>query len=170
LRFQPYQHRNGDIELERCSTCGGPKALSGYQWYEDRGVILNKLTKRRMAIQGNAFLDPIFHELEAELGDAVPRAIVEAQRRFTKSGFYSIDDLTEEGDFRTQLALRGFGNLKELSMRSKGMHMRMENVALAFMMIGLAQGFFEIGFGLDSSEVDWELSPEGDLDMEVKPR
>jgi hypothetical protein len=122
-----------------------------------------------MAIQGNAHLDPIFYELEAELGDVVPRAVVEAQRRFTRSGFYTMDDIAEEGDFRTQLALRGFGNLKEIDMKRAGMHIRLENAALPLIVTGLTQGFFEMGFSTDST-VDWELSQEGILEVDVKPR
>lgn len=169
LWFHPYKHMDGDIELEKCATCGGPAALSGYQWYPKRGIIANKTTKRRMAIQGDVLLDPVLSELEAELGDAVPRAVVEAQRRFTKSGFYTIEDITDEGDFRTQLALRGLGNLKELSMERKGMHLRMKNAALPLVIVGLAQGFFEMGFDIDSTDVNWELSEEGNLEAEVKP-
>jgi len=168
LWFEPYHHREGDLELERCPTCGGPKILGGYQWYSDRGVIVNKTTRRRMSIQSDALLDPVFNEREAELGDTVPRAVVEAQRRFTRSGFYTMDDITDEGDFRTQLALRGLGNLKELDMKKKGMSVRLENVVLPLIVIGLSQGFFEMGFGVDTT-VDWELSEDGDLQVEVKP-
>ncbi len=169
LWFEPYKHRDGGLELEKCASCGGAKALSGYQWIQDRGIIMSKSTRRRMAVQGDALLQPVFSELEEELGDAIPRAVVEAQRRFTKSGFYTMDDITEEGDFRTQLALRGLGNLKELSMKKTGMHMQVRNVALPLILIGLAQGFFEMGFGLDSTDVDWELSEDGDLEAQVKP-
>jgi hypothetical protein len=168
LWFDPYHHRDGDLELERCGTCGGPKALSTYQWHPDQGIVVDKATRRRIAIQGNAQLDPVFHELEAELGDTVPRVVVEAQRRFTRSGFYTMDDIIDEEDFRTQLALRGMGNLKQLEMKRKGMNMRVENVALPLIVIGHAQGLFEMGFDVDTT-VDWELSEEGDLQVEVKP-
>jgi hypothetical protein len=169
LWFHPHEHTDGDIEFETCATCGGPAALSGFQWYSNRGIIVSSNTKRRMAIQGDVLLDPVFHELEAELGDAVPRAVVEAQRRFTRSGFYTLEDITDEGDFRSQLSLRGLGNLKELSMKRKRMYMRMENAALPLIIIGLAQGFFEIGFGIDSTGVEWELCDDGGLEAEVKP-
>jgi hypothetical protein len=167
---RPYEHNEGNIELERCSTCAGPKLLGGCQWFPNRGVIANRNTRRRMAILGNALLDPVFEELEAELGDTIPRTVVEAQRRFTKSGFYTMDDITDEGDFRTRLALMGLGNLKQLDMRRKGLFMRVENVALPLLVVGQAQGFFEMGFDIDSTDVDWEISEEGDLEMQVKPR
>ena len=169
MRFEPYRQQQGDLELRRCSTCEGPLAIGDNQWYPDRGIIVNRLTGRRMALFGNAQLDPVFDELEAELGDTVPRAVVEAQRRFTKSGFYTLDDITNEEDFRGRLALRGMGNLKELEMRRKGLRMRMENVALPLILMGLAQGFYEIGFGVDATDIDWELSKEGNLEMEVEP-
>jgi len=44
----------------------------------------------------------------------------------------------------------------------------LENVALPLIVIGQAQGFFEMGFGVDTT-VEWELSEEGDLQVEVKP-
>jgi hypothetical protein len=168
LKFDNYRHRDGDIELEKCTACGGPKALSGYEWIVNEGIIISRFTKRRMAFLGPQMLDPIFDELEAELGDTIPGIVVESQRRFTRSGFYTMDDITNEGDFRTQLALRGLGNLKQLEMKRKGMHMRLENSVLPLLIVGQAQGFFEMGFGVDST-ADWELSEEGDLEVEVKP-
>ena len=170
LWFQPHEHVDGDIELERCATCGGPQLLSLYRWYPERGIITNTNTGRRMAIQGDVLLDPVFKELEDELGDVVPRAVVEAQRRFTTSGFYTLEDITDEGDFRTQLALRGLGNLKELSMKREGMHLRLENAVLPLIVVGIAQGFFEMGFGIDSSKADWEIFEDGTLEAEVKPQ
>jgi hypothetical protein len=167
--FEPHHHNPGAVELERCATCNGPKALSAYKWFPDRGVIANINNRRRIAIQGDAMLDPIFAELESELGDTIPRVVVESQRRFTRSGFYTLEDITNEGDFRTQLALRGLGYLKELEMRRRGMRMRIENVALPLIVLGLAQGFFEIGFGLEETLVDWEIAKDGTLEAEVKP-
>jgi len=169
LHFKEYHHRDGDIELERCATCGGPKALSGFRWHLDRGVIINTHTTRRMALLGPANLDPIFNVLEEELGETIPRVVVEAQRRFVKTGFYSISDVSDEGDFRDQLALRGLGDLRDIKMGSKGLRMHIDNAAVHLMIVGLAQGFFEMAFDVDS-QVEWELSEKGDLELEVTPQ
>jgi hypothetical protein len=169
MHFKEYHHRSGDIELEKCATCGGPKALSGFKWHLDRGVIINTHTTRRMALLGPANLDPIFDVLEEELGETIPRTVVEAQKRFVKSGFYSIEEVGDEGDFRTQLALRGLGDLQEIKIGAKGLHMHIDNAAVHLMIVGLAQGLFEMAFDVDS-QVEWELSEEGDLEVAVVPR
>lgn len=97
LPIKEYQHRDGDIELERCATCGGPGALSGFKWHLDEGMIMNDWTGRRMAMIGPEIQDPLFEELEKELGETIPQAVVEAQRRFMKSGSYSIEEMSDEG-------------------------------------------------------------------------
>lgn len=168
MAMERYEHQDGDLELEGCAACGGPKALSGYRWYLDRGIIMNRFSKRRMAMMSPAELDPVFLELEEELGDAIPRVVVEAQRRFTRTGFYSIDDVADEGDFRAQLALRGLGNLKELNMRRKGARMRLENAVIPLMIVGMMQGVFELAFDV-ASGVEWEYSDDGSLEIEIAP-
>lgn len=61
---------------------------------------MNRNSGRHMAIQGRTSVEPIFDELETELSEAVPRAVVEAHRRFTRSGFYTLDDITDAEDYR----------------------------------------------------------------------
>lgn len=169
LQPTPYRHQDGDIELKRCATCGAPAALAGFRWYLDRGLIVNKHTGRRMAILGPELMDAVFMALEAELGETIPNVVVEAQRRFVKTGFYSIDEVSDEGDFRTQLALRGMGNLQEISMDSRGMHLRVDSAAVHLLTVGMVQGLFEMAFDMPS-DVEWELSDGGDLEVEVRPR
>lgn len=168
MQTERYEHHDGDFELERCPSCGGPKALSVCKWYMQRGVIINEALKHRMAVLGSPYLDPIFQELEAELGDTIPKIIVEAQKRFTKTGFYSMENVLDAGDFKVQLALRGLGNLRELKIGKRGVHMLVENVTVPYLVIGMMQGIFEMAFDVES-EVDWELST-GNLRMELAPK
>jgi hypothetical protein len=169
MRARPHKHVPGDIQLERCGTCGGPLALKNYKWYPERGIVLNTVNGRRMAIIGGALMDPLFEELEAELDESIGRNVVEAQRRFAKTGFYSLEEVTEEGDIRTQFALRGLGNLKEIKMGRRGVHVQLNNSTLHLLVIGLVQGLFELAFDIDS-DVEWELSREGDLTLDVTPQ
>ncbi len=157
------------IELERCPSCGGPSLLSTLAWDTQRGVITSKVTGRRMAMLGSAYLEVVFEELERELGEEIPRAIVEAQRRFSLSGFYSTREMEDREGLREQLALRGLGDLEELRMEGGILKARLRNAALHLMLIGLMQGYYESVSGREC-EAGWELSEDGVLDLEVRAR
>jgi len=163
-----YKHREGDLELEGCATCGMPKAFDAYRWDLENGLIINRHTGRRMALVGLESLEQVFQELEKELGETIPEVVVEAQRRFTKTGFYSIEQVSDEGDFRTQLALRGLGNLRDIKMGPPGLFMHIDNAAGYLMTVGMVQGLFEMAFNVES-KVKWALSEDGNLEVEVNP-
>lgn len=167
MRWKHYSHRKGDLELERCATCGAPAALSENRWHLDRGIIVNKVTQRRMAVMGPNQIDPIFRELELAFGEDIPRVVVEAQRRFTCEGFYTMGEYASMEAFRTGLAMRGLGNLKELEINRSGVNMRVENAVLHLMIAGMMQGIFDAALHTDST-IDWESSPDGSLDLEIK--
>jgi ribosomal protein L37E len=170
-RLQPRRcsQREGDIELERCVSCGGPKALSRFSWNPTRGKIYDTPTSRRMVLIGPELQDLLFDELEAELGDTIPRVAVDAQKEFVKNGSYSIGEISDEEEFRKQLALCGLGNLRRLRMENNGLWRRIDNASNYLMTIGMAQGLFEVALG-GESYVDWEVSENGDLEVEVLPR
>ena len=168
MNMPSYNRRDGGLELERCANCGGPAVLHDYRWFLDKGIIVNRYSGRRMAILGPE-TNAVVEELEKEYGETVHRAVVEAQRRFVRTGFYSLEDLGDEDNMRMQLALRGLGELKEMTMGQRGLRMRLDNAGLHLIMVGLVQGLFETAFGTASS-AQWELSPEGTLEVEVTPR
>jgi hypothetical protein len=167
LHFKQYEHGKGDIRLERCASCGGPLTLSDYRWFLDRGVIANTSSGTRVVMTGTE-LDVIFEELERQMGEALPRAIVEAQRRYIRSGFYDIKILGRLG-LREQLALRGLGCLRELETGEKGLSMRLDNAVLHLIVVGIVQGLYEQAWDIDS-RVDWEYSEDGVLHIEVIPK
>lgn len=163
-----YIYRPGDVDLKRCATCGGPAVLSRFRWQPDRGLIGSAYTDRRVSINGETGLQDVYAELEKELGETVPRVVIEAQRRFIKTGFFSIEGLLSEADFRTQFAYRGLGDLSEFRMGATGLHMKLDNPTLHHSVIGFAQALFEMAFGVESV-VDWEISADALL-VRVKPR
>jgi hypothetical protein len=166
LQTKTYQHKPGDISFERCPKCDGPMALSEYKWDMDRGVIENRTHGRRMALVGPAALDAFIDELEKELGDTIPAVVVEAQRRFIKTGFYSLEELASEELFRSQLAIRGLGNIKDIEWRKHGLRFRLENPCLHPIIAGIALGFFELASG-EEGHAEWKQKEDGDLIVEI---
>jgi hypothetical protein len=167
LMMKSFEPGPGDIELETCSSCGGPLVLSNFQWDLEKGLINDKRNGRRMVVFAPTVLDAVFGELENELGEDITDAIIDAQRRFTR-GFFTPRDLVDEAAFRDALALRGAGNLRRFDMEKAGLSVRMENAPMHLMTIGFFQGIFETAHGVDST-VEWTFSEAGDLEMEVTP-
>lgn len=163
----PYHHRDGGTELEVCKACGGPAALSAYWWNLDDGIIIYRNTGRRIVMQGPSEMDVVFEALEEELGDTIPEVIVEAERRFTRNNFYSLFDVTTAEEFRSVLALRGLGYLREIEVNRKGLNMRLDNAALPLIIVGMMQGVFEKALKIEST-VEWELSKENNLDITIR--
>jgi hypothetical protein len=166
LQKRSYPRKEGDLELKRCESCGGPKDLESFAWKIDKGIIETKSSHRRMVLMGPGEFEPIFDELQNELGGHIPRVVMEAQRRFVTEGFYSREDIREEKDFTRHFALRGLGNLREINLTEKRLSVRLENPCLHLMMVGLFLGFYELIFG-HKGKVDWEIDPDGDLIVEV---
>jgi hypothetical protein len=167
-RLQPrvYQHKAGNFELQRCSSCGGPKDLEAFAWNAAEGTIETKSNRKRMVLIGPEEFDPLFDELENELGDHIPRVVIEAQRRFVTEGFYSREDIRQESDLPRHFALRGLGNLREIELGKDRLSARLENPCMHLVVVGLFQGFYELIFDRQG-EADWEINRGGDLIVEV---
>ncbi len=166
LQAKVYEHKPGDISFDKCPNCGGPMILSEYSWELDRGVILNKERGRRTALVGPAALDAVMEELEKELGDTIPQVIVEAQRRFIKTGFYTLDEVASEELLRMHLAVRGLGNMRDIEWRETGLRFRLENPCLIPVIAGMALGFFEMASG-GEGHVEWTRAEDGDLLVDI---
>jgi hypothetical protein len=164
----PYKAGPDEIELRRCPLCGGPAKLAEFEWDVDTGIIISKTSGRRMALVGSSIIEPVFRELEKELGESIPEVVVEAQRRFVRSGSYSVSEVRSVANMRDQLALRGIGCIKELTMGRKGVHMILERAGTPLLSTGMVQGMYELYSGIES-KVEWELSEDGVLEVSVVP-
>jgi hypothetical protein len=163
-----FQPREGDIELPRCSACGGPAALRDYRWDVERGIINLEPFGRRICMLGPIVMDPLFLALESELGEDIPGVVVEAQRRFVRDGMYSASEVRSESQMREFFALRGLGYIRELKIGRKGVHFSLDNALMHLMIVGQTQGLYEYAFGVES-RVEWEFTEEGTLVIEVTP-
>ena len=169
-RQQPpqYHWKKGDAEFERCATCGAPREFRNYKWDIDLGTIRSTQTVRRITIIGPAVYEHVFKEMWKKLGAILPVVVIETQRRFTRSGFYNIEEITDGERWRNQLILRGMGNLKEYEISPKGLRFRLDNACMHLLVLGMVQGLYERAFEKESS-VQWELSEEGVLQAEISP-
>ncbi len=166
LREREYPRKEGNLELRRCSTCGGPKDLEFFAWNTDEGTIETRANRRRMVLVGPGEFEPVFDELEHELGEHIPRVVIEAQRRLVAEGFYSREDIRQENDLVRHFALRGLGNMREVRLEKNRLRIRLENPCLHLIVVGLLQGFYELIFA-QPGDVDWELIPDGDLIVDI---
>lgn len=170
LKRKRYEFKPGEIAWERCEECGVPLEVAARRWDLDRGTITEPSTGRRFAIFGPAAADAIFDDLESELGDEIPAAVVEAQRRYIR-GAWSGDEWKREGaTFQRMLAARGLGNLVEFEGDSSGLSVTVQNACYHLPMVGTMQALVELTYEVESSTCEWQLSDDGDLRITVRVR
>jgi hypothetical protein len=168
LKIVPHKHREGNIYLQCCSTCGVPLAMSQNEWVPERGMIRNRRSGRRMVLLGPEMVDSIFRALVGHLGDTFESAVVEAERSVTRDTFSPLN-IREDMKLREELAFKGLGNLAQFSLSPKKMYLALKNTCLHLILAGMFQGAFETTYDLDSN-IEWEMTSENTLTLEVTPR
>jgi hypothetical protein len=168
LRHKRYAFKPGIVTFERCPACGVPAEVGRCHWDLEAGTITDPVTGRRMAFFGSGAMDAVLEDLAVELGEEVPRLAVEAQRRFVKS-YMGGEDWKRSGfEFKHMLALRGLGDLIRFKAKGGGTVMTINNSCLHLPMVGFTQALVELAVGVDESEVEWDISEDGVLTIEVK--
>jgi hypothetical protein len=168
LKTRNYEFKPGDIQLDRCETCGVPLLVGSYRWDLDEGTIVHPETGRRMAIFGPAGLEAVFNDLAAELGDAIPEAVIEAQRRHVKEVMAGPALAVGDASYREMLAIRGLGDLTEFDGSREALAVTLENSCLTLMTVGMLQAFFELGAGRHASEYAYVAAPDGRLKVDIR--
>jgi hypothetical protein len=160
----------GDIGYQRCPVCRIPLEISEYRWDSSKGMIIHPETGRRVSIIGPDSLEAVFRELAGELGETVPEAVIEAQRRFTRTLFARDDwNRRDQAELRRMLGLRGLGLLTSYSLQGGELRITVENPCVPLFMVGLAKGICELATGCDKTTHAWALSEDGDLSITVSP-
>ena len=168
LASRAYAFKPGEIEFDRCSKCGVPMDVARCRWNLELGTIIDPDSGRRMAVFGPAGFEAVTDDLELELGEAIPEAVIEAQRRYTKDVMITEALPREGGDFQNMFFMRGLGNLVHLEFGEEGATAVIENSCMHLIMVGLVQGIFEAIFDYDKSAYEWDLKDDGDLTVEIK--
>jgi hypothetical protein len=168
LKRKSYEVKPGDISHERCPECGVPAAVARCKWDLEQGTITDPDTDRRMAFFDPAAMDIVFDDLEVELGESVPEAIIEAQRRFGKLSM-SLDNWRRSGyDFKSWAAIRGLGNITAFKADEKRLSFTLENPSMHLALVGMATALYELAWRAENSTHEWYRTDDGDLVVTVE--
>jgi hypothetical protein len=168
LKRKRYEFKPGEITYELCPECGIPLAVASRSWNLDRGIIMDQDTGRRMAIFGPFSVDAICDDLEAELGEAIPETVVEATRRYIRKA-WGVEQWNRDGlSFQQMMAVRGLGNIVQFEGDRDHLDLVIENSCLHLPIIGTIQALVEMAYRSERSEVEWELSDDGDMNLTVR--
>ncbi len=167
LAHKHYAFKPGASRFERCSACGIPLGVSRYRWDLEEGTIRHPETGRRMMIISPAGIDAVLDDLEAELGEAIPEAVVEAQRRFIREAMKNEDWRQGRGRTTFHAGLRGMGQLADMELDRNHLSITIENSCMPLIMVGTMQAMFELAGGIESSTYSWKLAEDGDLSIKI---
>lgn len=162
-----YSYKAAAMDLERCPACGIPRRVASCRWDLDSGIITDPATGRRMAIYGPSGLEAVLMDLEAELGEAIPEAVIESQRRYTRRTFRREELEAGQESVREMLAVRGLGYLSDWEYGDEGLRLVLQNACMPLIMVGFFRGAYEITSGREESSAEWEFRPDGDLVVEI---
>jgi len=169
LEVVDFPRKPGDIEFDRCPECGVPIDFKEYTWELEEGVIIDNVTGRKMTAAGPSEINSVFRELESELGEDIPKTIVESQRQYILETLQDKEVKRDTEYLKHQLAVRGMGNLVELDLGDKRMKAVVENASLPMLVAGILQGIFELISGSES-DCQYSWSEDGTLELTVSAR
>lgn len=163
----------GDIRYDLCPQCGVPLEAAQFKWDTVAGTIVHEPTGLRYALVGPAGLQAVFDELERELGEDIPAAVIEAQRLHSSKRMSKRWASLGTGELKTWLrewlATQGMGNLVSMeSLEGGGFAARIENPAVPLVLLGTSAALFEFLSG-STAALDWSLAEDGDLSLSVSP-
>jgi hypothetical protein len=170
LKSKHYEYKPGDLELERCSSCGLPLKIARYVWDAGRGTIVDPDNGRRMAAYSPFPLEAVLDDLEVELGDEIPEVAIEAQRRFVKSRTSMDNWRRSDTAFTYFSALRGLGNLTRFEVDEHKLELTLQNSCLPLITIGTVKAIYELALGHDKTSHEWSRADDGDLNITIKAR
>lgn len=167
LKRRSYPWKPGEIDYETCPVCGVPVEVAACRWNPEEGTIMDPETGRRMAIFDPLEVDRVLHDLEQELGESLPGTVIEVVRLGLKAALSGQNWRRDAPVFNHIITLRGLGNLVRFDGERDSLSMTIENACLPLLMVGTAQGLFELVTGKESSSCQWNMSDDGDLTITV---
>ncbi|OFW57339.1 MAG: hypothetical protein A2Y75_06135 [Candidatus Solincola sediminis] len=167
LQRKFYDFKPGEITYEQCPQCAVPLEVANRKWNCVDGTYTDPETGRRMAIFGPAAFDAVLVDLEYELGEIIPQAIIDAQRKYLKEAWSGEWWNRSSMTFQHMLAIRGLGEMVTFDGDKTHLTLNIQNACLPLPMIGTVQALVEMAYRTDNSTCEWEFKDDGDLNITV---
>jgi len=158
------RHEVGELECERCASCGAPKEVSGlFKWDGESCRIEERFSGRRYCFNNTQGITAVLETLAEELEENIEQRMIAMSREYSRAlyedvagkpesngGRGSIDPELQLGSF----ACRGWGRVMEMSMQDDEWVVAVENPHNNIMLSGRIWGLAEASSGLDLSVSD----------------
>jgi hypothetical protein len=159
---------HGDRRYEGCPGCGVPVNLTGLEWRENEGLMIDTKRRVRMVVLEIYTTGVVLRELARELGEDVYQVIVDAQREFSlehirieflngREPAGTPDKDTLYRDVLDSIALRGEGNPVSWGLEEGRLEVRIENPFDEHVLAGQLAALYELAEGKRPS-VSWETA------------
>ncbi len=179
IKIEIVKPKPGNRSFERCPECGVPIGLSGLDWQEDKGIIMEMRRGVRMVFLDSYVPQVVFQELTREFGDLVYPTVVDAMKNFSlkwlKAEYLDRDmELFANreklyAEVLENLALRGQGNPVAFSSDSDKMIVTVENPYNPHLLAGHLSAMYELGEGRRAN-VEWQYLDEATIHFTLTPR
>jgi hypothetical protein len=170
----------GNRNFERCPGCGVPLGLSGLDWQEEKGVVMDMRLGVRMVFIDAYLPTLVFKELSREFGDLVYPTVVDAMKNFSLK-WLKVEFLDGAGGEQFEnkdrlyaavlenVALRGQGNPVNISSDDGTLTVTVENPFNEHILAGHLAAMYELGEGRRAN-VDWSYVDESTIRFTLAPR
>jgi hypothetical protein len=167
----PIQGVSTPLDVPRCPRCNLPRPLSNYVWDERMGIVLNKLSGRRMILWPDYALQELLKTFEETLGERARQIIFDITKQFWTDLILSKGvGLSQEEQLAfleasprkryeiilNQIAYQGLGRAVKVDVEESPYRVRIEliNPTTPIVISGILAGIFE---ALEERDVEVEM-------------
>jgi hypothetical protein len=179
MKIETVPPKPGNRNMERCPECGVPLGLSGLDWVEDKGIVMERRRGVRMVFLDAYLPNLVFKELTREFGELVYPTVVDAMKNFSlkwlKAEYLDRDmELFANreklyAEVLENIALRGQGNPVGIDLQGGNITVVMENPFNVHILAGHLAAMFELGEG-KRADIGWDYLDEATVRFDLAPR
>lgn len=175
IKPAPIQGVSKPLDVPRCPRCGLPRPLSNYMWDERMGIILNRLSGRRLILWPDYALEKLLNTFEEALGEKSRTIIYDITKQFwtdlilskgvglsreEQLAFLEASTQKRYEILLNQIAYQGLGRAVKVDIDGSPYRVRIElvNPTTPVIISGILAGIFE---ALEEKEVEVEFEEDG---------